>query len=1038
MLKLTKFAFLLKNKTIKITAIIFIIFTFLYVTAGICINYFLSPEVLTPIIVNNIHLYSNSDVTFEKAELSMFKHFPTISLSFNKGSINVKQDSASIIDRNDSLCTFKNLEIRINPYSYLMNKKVHISSLILDSASVSMFTDNFGKTNWENIILQDSISSDSTSSDISYVNSIKLGKIELNDISLNIDDRLNHINSSIKNFSGELKGNFSLTDNNLDINFNTHSINLSQEKAALLKDMQLGAHAQISLNLPNKTLIIENGVFKVNGISMSAKGYMRYDSIANSTEVEISSGLEVPSLETVLNLIPKTFLKEGVDMKTSGEANLTAEIKGNYDKTNFPTIQLFGEINNGTFRYEPMEAGIEELNLKFLSNIDLNNHKESNISIERFEFKALSSYISLNGRINDFIDNPSIKGDIKANLDFNELTKIFPLKDSVSVNGKLKADMSLDFIVSEFMNQNLNRFKAKGSMLGSDIKIESPNDSIFIVFDKASILFKTNSKDNSIQQGRNFIDGDIQIDNLDIKYKNNIALMKQGYMSLKSSPLKDTTAILSLTSNIDANRYQLKYNDSIYIKGGKTNIAFKLSPSKKDKLLPKVESKIKMDSIFVMYENHRMRMLNGEFNLISEKDSKENKFWNSEGKIGYSHLGIFSKDFPLLIKLPKSTLTLYDNKLKLDETVAIMGESHISLDGNLENIKQFFLNEGKLHGKLDLKAQYINVNEIIKALEISDEEKTALSSDSINNILEGNNEKTGRSIAAQDNATSDSLSIFVIPENLDLVLNTDIKAIKLGKLDIENFNGELYVRNQCIEVENLSFHSAAADMVATLLYRAKDKEKAYTGFDIRMKDIKVGELVNFVPALDTLVPMLNSLDGVVNFNIAAESELDKNLSPVISSINSAINLRGDSLILMNGDTFAEISKMLRFKNKDKNIIDSVAVNLIVRNGMIEVYPFSVSIDRYQAAIAGKHSLESGFDYHISLLESPIPFKIGVNIKGDMDNFKFRICKPKFKNLNDVARLAPLDSTSQIVRKNIKKTLLDEIKQDTTALKIESF
>ena len=51
-----------------------------------------------------------------------------------------------------------------------------------------------------------------------------------------------------------------------------------------------------------------------------------------------------------------------------------------------------------------------------------------------------------------------------------------------------------------------------------------------------------------------------------------------------------------------------------------------------------------------------------------------------------------------------------------------------------------------------------------------------------------------------------------------------------------------------------------------------------------------------------------------------------------------------------GETFSEISKMLMFKNKERNLIDSVAVDFRIKDGMIEVFPFLVEVDRYKVAV----------------------------------------------------------------------------------------
>lgn len=38
-----------------------------------------------------------------------------------------------------------------------------------------------------------------------------------------------------------------------------------------------------------------------------------------------------------------------------------------------------------------------------------------------------------------------------------------------------------------------------------------------------------------------------------------------------------------------------------------------------------------------------------------------------------------------------------------------------------------------------------------------------------------------------------------------------------------------------------------------------------------------------------------------------------------------------------------------------------------------------------------------FKYHISILKSPLPFKAGVNISGNLDKMKIRVGKAKYKD-----------------------------------------
>ena len=229
-------------------------------------------------------------------------------------------------------------------------------------------------------------------------------------------------------------------------------------------------------------------------------------------------------------------------------------------------------------------------------------------------------------------------------------------------------------------------------------------------------------------------------------------------------------------------------------------------------------------------------------------------------------------------------------------------------------------------------------------------------------------------------------------------------------MTFENISGEVNLKDQSVSVRNLSMKALDSDMKATMVYKAKSTAGGYTGFDLKIRNINIGKLVDFIPALDTIVPMLRSFKGHVRFDVAAEAKLDSRMNIRIPTLRSAIHIKGDSLVLMDGETFAEISKMLMFKNKKENVFDSVSVNVTVDKGNVIVYPFLVELDRYKAAIGGRQGLDMNFEYHISILKSPLPFKAGVNISGNPQKMKFRIGKAKYKDAVTPASVQKVDST----------------------------
>ena len=62
------------------------------------------------------------------------------------------------------------------------------------------------------------------------------------------------------------------------------------------------------------------------------------------------------------------------------------------------------------------------------------------------------------------------------------------------------------------------------------------------------------------------------------------------------------------------------------------------------------------------------------------------------------------------------------------------------------------------------------------------------------------------------------------------------------------------------------------------------------------------------------------------------------------------------------------------------MIDSIAVDLAIH---ITRSRYSHSWWRWtgiKVAVGGTHNLDMTFDYHLSVLKSPVPFKLGIDIK----------------------------------------------------------
>ena len=111
------------------------------------------------------------------------------------------------------------------------------------------------------------------------------------------------------------------------------------------------------------------------------------------------------------------------------------------------------------------------------------------------------------------------------------------------------------------------------------------------------------------------------------------------------------------------------------------------------------------------------------------------------------------------------------------------------------------------------------------------------------------------------------------------------------------------------------------------------------------------------------------------------------------------------------------------------MIDSIAVDMVVRDKKLEVFPFLVQMDRYRLAVGGTQNLDMSFNYHVSVLKSPVPFKLGIDIKGTPDKYDYDITKCRYKDLFQPSKTNKLDS----VKINMKKQIYESVRKQMNML-----
>lgn len=1006
------------------------LFVLVSIVAGVMIYFIFTPSKLTPLVEKTAAGYLNADVHFGKIELTFFSTFPDFGLQMTDGTVvsNVFRDSTKIAETRDSLMSIESCLVTVNPMAYLLKNRIVVKDFVIDKPRIYAYIDSTGRANWDIVMPSDTLAAtDTVASDTSELASgLRIKNVRIQNGYLVFDDRSTQLYTRLSGLNLDVDGYLGVRRSKLKVNFSTENILFWQEGKLLVNHLALGVETGMKVNRDSLLYTLDKAVFDVNGVKFGVGGTLQADTVNRTLDVKLKYGIHIPTLKTLLDLVPDTILRKTDDVEVRGEVLCRGEVNGLYGKKNIPLITSQFKITGGYIKYPGMPSQIDSLNMDFDAFVDLQKEQPSYLRMKHFCVKGGGMDVDVTGDVDDLIEAPVVKAQIKALVNFADLTKIFPLADGITCAGDMDMSLKTHILVSDVLEANYGKLRVGGWFRMKNVDIFIPKDSIVLNMKNAGIVFSTNRKNDKTFQKTDLLNGIVGYSGLDVNVKGRVRLkMDTTYLTLRTSPLKDTTAVASMSSTLHLGKMVFIVRDTLLVGLKSAQISAALSPSKRDKKIPRINAEASVDSLRLRAMGNRLSLAKANVQIEAVRSRRDKNIWFPTGDVDFRGLRAYTPYFPLRMRMPGTKVHFDRNEILLDSAVLQLGRSNMKLTGNVSNLISSFFKKEDLKAQLIVTSKMIDCNQVMRALdagtaymakvkagfrdtisqEEEDIEEVPVLNDSI--VYEGNN------------------SLFIVPKGIDFTFQTDIEKILFGKLEMDSVHGEVTMRNQCIRLEDLELRSSAANMSTSAVYKATDTIKAYSGFALQMHDIRIDSLVHLIPSLDTLFPMLRSFQGVVDFHIAADAWLDSTMMIDLPTLRAAAYLDGKDLVLMDGETFAEISKMLMFKNKKRNLIDSISVDLAVKDGTVNIYPFLVEIDRYKAAVGGEHNIDMTFKYHISILKSPLPFRAGVDISGNLDKMKFKITKAKYKDLFIPSRRAKVDSTQLSLKSRIRELLRGE-------------
>lgn len=1027
----------------------------------------LAPEKLTPLVTQEANAYLNdARLECDEVELTYFETYPYFGVKLINGRIINETDSLPC----DTLVSFKRTIVAINPTYIFNSKRIAVELFFIDTPRFYGYIAPDGKANWDIVQSTDTTAQDTTQQQ--PLPPIDLKKVRIKSGRLVYDDRQQDLYTEVNGFYLNLKGSFANQDSENGVRLETGSSSILFDSPAytLSNHLRMDFKSELSWTYMMREITLKDAELRVNDLPFKASGSIKRREAGQPSLVDLGFNLNILDLNEILHFIPEQYLKNRDKMAATGSILLEGKIQGEVGDSIVPSLDLCCKIDNGSYHVEGVQQGIDSLRM----DVDLAFNgpcpDSSFVKVEELVVKGRNISLDVKGSAYNLFDNPAIRSKIKGNVNLTQLAKDFLNPDTIILEGEMSADLTTAFTVNDLLDSNMSKVEADGALNIERFKATSPVFGLDAYIAGLSLKAGSAKKESRYMQTDELLASNLQIDTLNIQYKENIN-SRISHLELRVNTARniDTTAVIPVTTWMTIGQLRSKLPDSTWLVLKNTTLDGGIKASANNKRIPKAGFRLRMDTLkyFMVAARTGAVLSNSQFTLeaLPYRDAVKQRLeqsarnrrraairqasargqrdttavadtsatsrllrrWEARGKINFDKLRLFSRYFPIPMYMEGTNVEYNTNRITLKDARLHLGKSDLRLNGQLSQLRAAALRGGTLKGKLTVQSDLIDCNQLLLAMnrgarfaEADEKAPASFNTDSITALEYQNME-----IGAQDTLRTDTTTqLMIIPKFLDLSLQTDAKRIQFKDLELENVVGEVVVRDQVLNLSELRMNSNIGDGSLTMVYSTPDEAHASMGLELGLNKILVNKLIDLFPSMDTLVPMLRSFEGVVDCQITATCQTDSTMSVLLPTLNASCFMRGKDMVLLDGETFAEISKTLMFKNKKRNLIDSIAVDLAIKDSKIEVFPFLVEMDRYKVAVGGTHNMDMTFDYHLSVLKSPVPFKLGIDITGNLDDFKFKIVRCKYKDFLQPAKQAELDST----RRNVRELIRDEIRR----------
>lgn len=956
------------KKALKIAAVI--ILTFLMV---LILFPYLFRDRIKREVKNLANRKLNSELNFTDMQVSFFSHFPHLSLTLTDF---VLKSSSPFVK--DTLISAREVSFGVNLQS-LFGKTILITRVYLNEARINILYNEAGTPNYNVYVPGDtaSVPTDTSSSPGANLNiehiTFKNCRVIYADPAIPVEVAAYELNYS---------GTSRLTDDIFDLisKVTIDSLDLVYNHQKYIDAKPVTAELSTKVNTKDLSINFEKNDLRIKDIPLQFHGKFNFEKEGYQLNLNFLSVMEKEFLSARFkvkqNTNPWIFAKINASINLEKWAKAldvkSVDVKGFYD------LNL---IADGYYFKGPVKKGIR------------NETDTVILSIPKFTLMT-----KLTGGYLKFKSLPQAMNNINFSLNAS-----CPDHDYHHIN------VQLENLKAEFLKNKIAGYFRIDAL--GDIPVDANITAGFNLAELHQVLPINN------------IDLSGMLD-LDVKVKGNYNPEKKMFpittarISLKDGslktkyypePLQKIEVLAEVTNSTGTMKdLKVKIQQMTFLFEGKP-FTLKASLENFDDIRYKVQSQgvIDVGKVYKVFSQEGLA-LDGHIETNLSLNGRQSdaiagryeKLRNS-GTLNLRNIAVSSVNYPSPFIIRTGDFRFDQDKIRFENFMATYGRSDFRLKGSLQNTISYILSQGRtLKGNFELKSSFIDVDEFM-AFAPAD-----------------NNGSGGKAVSVSKLADTEKTGVIILPRDLDIDLNAEVKRTSFEGLEINNLKGEIDLKEGILVLNETSFSLIDCKVVMDATYGSVTPEKGFFEFHIKAENFDIKRAYNEIVMIREMAPSAEKAEGIVSIDYKVKGMLNAEMFPVLPSLEGGGVVSIKKVKVYGLKLFNDISKGTQKEGISNPDLSKVDIRSTINDNTVTLEQFKFKVKGIRVKISGSTTFDNNLNMKVRLGMGPFGI-IGIPMKvtGTMDNPKIKYgCGKESEELKES------DYTDEL-----SKEMLDRIK-----------